>query len=115
MRGWQMVISGILALTCSVSTVGCTTAIKAVTTQPRITFEGSSPPPWADSAGAIMTELEQWRGLDFKENLAVTFQPQEDPGLNGWYDSETKQLVVTTANSEQLGRGVLLHEMFHAL
>ena len=113
MGGWQRVISGILALTCSISTIGCTTAIKA-TTQPRITFEGD-PPSWVDSADSVMGELEQWRGLAFKDNLQVTFQPQDDPRLNGWYSSETKQLVVTTTGSDSLGRGVMLHEMFHAL
>ncbi|MEO0397388.1 MAG: hypothetical protein AAF243_15575 [Cyanobacteria bacterium P01_A01_bin.137] len=117
MRGWPIVISGILALTCGLSIVSCTTTIKAstpTTAQPRISFEGDTP-PWAGSASSVMTELEQWRGLSFKENLQVTFQPQDDPNLNGWYNSETKQLVVTTAGSEELGRGVLLHEMFHAL
>lgn len=117
MRGWPIVISGILALTCGLSIVSCTTTIKASTpaaTQPRITFEGDTP-PWAESASAVMAELEQWRGLGFKENLQVTFQHQDDPNLNGWYNSETKQLVVTTAGSDELGRGVLLHEMFHAL
>lgn len=113
MRGWQMLISGILVLTCGINTVGCTDAIKAAD-QPRITFEGD-PPSWADSASSVMTELEQWRGLAFTENLQVTFQPQDDPNLNGWYNSETKQLVVTTSGSDELGRGVMLHEMFHAL
>ena len=113
MRGWQVVISGILALACGFSAVGCTNSVEA-TAQPRITFEGDTP-SWADSASSVMTELEQWRGLSFTENLQVTFQSQDDPGLNGWYNSETKQLVVTTSGSDELGRGVMLHEMFHAL
>lgn len=111
MRGWQKVISGILLLTCSFGTVSCTTTIGAAA---RITFIGDTP-PWANSASTVMDELEQWRGLKFKENLQVTFAPQDDPRLNGWYNSETKQLVVATAGSEDLGRGVMLHEMFHAL
>lgn len=115
MRGWQRVISGILlAVTCGFSAVSCSTPTIEAIAQPHITFEGD-PPPWADSASAVMTELEQWRGLTFKESLQVTFQPQDDPGLNGWYNSETKQLVVTTSGSDELGRGVMLHEMFHAL
>ena len=114
MHGWQMVISGILTLTCGFSSVRCTTMAIEATAQSRITFEGDTP-AWADSASSVMTELEQWRGLSFKENLEVTFQPQDDPGLNGWYNSETKQLVVTTSGSDELGRGVMLHEMFHAL
>ena len=118
MRGWPLVISGILALTCGFSTVSCTTAIadppSVQEPVPRITFKGDTP-PWADSASAAMVELENWRGLDFKENLQVTFQPQDDPRLNGSYNSATKQLVVSTSGSDDLGRGVLLHEMFHAL
>lgn len=115
MHGWPLVISGILALTCGFSTVSCTTAISDSTPpQSRITFEGN-PPSWADSASSVMTELEQWRGLNFKDNLQVTFQPQDDPRLNGWYNSATKQLVVATSGSDDLGRGVMLHEMFHAL
>ncbi|MEM8610890.1 MAG: hypothetical protein AAGF93_02650 [Cyanobacteria bacterium P01_H01_bin.105] len=113
MRGWQSVISGILVLTCGISTISCTTAIEA-TAQPRITFEGDTP-SWADSASSVMSELEQWRGLEFKDNLQVTFQPQDDPRLNGWYNSATKQLVVATTGSDNLARGVMLHEMFHAL
>ncbi len=113
MRGWQMVISGILVLACGFSAAGCTTFVEA-TTPHRITFEGDLP-SWADSASTVMTELEQWRGLNFIENLQVTFQPQNDPSLNGWYNSETKQLVVATSGSDDLGRGVMLHEMFHAL
>ena len=115
MGGWQMVISSILALTCGFGAMGCAPALTASqTTSPRITFEGE-PPTWADSASSVMAELEQWRDLSFKENLQVTFQPQDDPTLNGWYNSETKQLVVTTSGSDELGRGVMLHEMFHAL
>ncbi|MEM6252780.1 MAG: hypothetical protein AAF821_07650 [Cyanobacteria bacterium P01_D01_bin.156] len=113
MRGWQMVLSGILALTCGFSTLGCSSTVEA-TVSPRITFAGE-PPSWAESASDVMAELEQWRGLPFKNDLEVTFAPQDNPRLNGWYNSETKQLVVTTGGSDELGRGVMLHEMFHAL
>ncbi|MEM9806481.1 MAG: hypothetical protein AAF959_14490 [Cyanobacteria bacterium P01_D01_bin.56] len=114
MRGWQIVISGILALSCGLSGLSCTSTLNKATAQSRITFAGD-PPPWSESASSVMAELEQWRGLSFKENLQVTFQPQDDPRLNGWYNSETKQLVVATDGSDELGRGVMLHEMFHAL
>ncbi|NEQ49600.1 MAG: hypothetical protein F6K11_05625 [Leptolyngbya sp. SIO3F4] len=115
MRGWRIILSGILALACGFSTVSCDTSIEApTTTQPQITFEGDTP-PWANSASSVMTELEQWRELYFKENLQVTFKPKDDPLLKGWYNSETKQLVVTTGGSEGMGRGVILHDMFHAL
>ena len=83
-------------------------------TETRVTFKGETP-PWADDAAAVMTELENWRGKSFSETLQVTFQPQDEPDLNGWYNSETKELVVTTDGSDKMGRGVLLHEIFHAL
>ncbi|MEO1591303.1 MAG: hypothetical protein AAFU71_08430 [Cyanobacteria bacterium J06632_22] len=78
------------------------------------TFQGDVP-RWGEAATTVMRELEQWRGHNFIEDLQVTFLPQEDPDLNGWYNSATKELVVTTGASEQMGRGVLLHEIFHAL
>lgn len=114
MGSWQIVISSILVLICGFGAIGCTNTAINATAQPRITFEGDAP-AWADSASSVMAELEQWRGLSFKENLEVTFQPQDDPSLNGWYNFETKQLVVATSGSDELGRGVMLHEMFHAL
>jgi len=83
-------------------------------TKTRVTFQGETP-AWADDAAAVMAELEDWRGKSFTDNLQVTFQPQDEPGLNGWYNSQTKELVVTTDGSDQMGRGVLLHEIFHAL
>ena len=109
MRGWQLLISGILL--CGLSVSSCTAPSAAT---PRITFVGD-PPTWAETATATMAELEQWRGLPFKDNLEITFQPQDNPRLNGWYNSETKQLVVSADGSDELGRGVMLHEMFHAL
>ena len=83
-------------------------------TEIRVAFQGKMP-PWAEDASAVMAELENWRGKSFSKNLQVTFQPQDEPGLNGWYNSETKELVVTTDGSDKMGRGVLLHEIFHAL
>ncbi|MDA0266576.1 MAG: hypothetical protein O2890_00875 [Cyanobacteria bacterium] len=124
MQGWPGVILGMVVLVSGLSTMGCVGTIHVDTvtpdppavaeSQPRVTFAGEVP-PWADTAAATMAELEVWRGLPFTESLRVTFQPQTDPNLNGWYDSETQQLVVTVGGSEQLGRGVLLHEIFHAL
>lgn len=80
----------------------------------RVTFQGETP-LWAKDAAAVMAALAEWRGKSFTENLQVTFQPQDDPGLNGWYNAETKQLVVAPNGSDKMGRGVLLHEIFHAL
>lgn len=122
MQHWPGIICSVMVMVSGLSSAGCTGAIDldAVTpnqpavAQARVTFAGEVP-PWADTATATMTELETWRGLPFTESLRVTFQPQTDPNLNGWYDSQTQQLVVTVGGSEQLGRGVLLHEIFHAL
>lgn len=82
--------------------------------EPTLSYEGT-PPAWAETATDVMQQLEDWRGLRFKADLQVTFEPQSDPNLNGYYNSETKKLSVTTDGSEALGRGVLLHEIFHAL
>ncbi|MEM9156809.1 MAG: hypothetical protein AAGB13_17545 [Cyanobacteria bacterium P01_F01_bin.33] len=117
MNGWRMAIFWMAILVCSMSLTACSATVVENTSngdRPQLIFQGN-PPEWAHTATSIMTELEQWRGLPFQEDLQVTFQPPQEPGLNGWYDSETKQLVVTVTDSEPLGRGVLLHEMFHAL
>ncbi len=74
-------------------------------------------PAFAADADAILAELEAWRGLRFREDLVVELVPASEAGekLNGWYESRTKRLVVVEGKSERMGRGVLLHEMFHAL
>lgn len=122
-RYWQRTMCGMVAIAMTLS--GCTTRLNDVavaqnarpsqsTTRPVVTFDGT-PPPWADTATEIMAQLEAWRDLSFTSDLQVTFETQADPTLNGWYNSETKQLSVTTDASETLGQGVLLHEIFHAL
>lgn len=73
------------------------------------------PPAWAEDIDSIVLALEQWRNKSFLEDLQVTFLPQTEAGLNGWYNSETKELVVNLLESEALGRGTLLHEVHHAL
>ena len=122
----RRVIFGILAIACGVSLSACTVspsnndaplsakAVSSPASAPSISFDGN-PPPWADTATTVMRQLEDWRGLPFTEDVQVTFETQANPGLNGWYNSATKQLSVTTDGSEQLGQGVLLHEIFHAL
>ena len=120
MMEWRTAASGLVIAMCGFGLVSCSTL--AITPADhlvtgglsRATFVGDAP-SWADSATDVMRELEQWRGHRFMDDLQVTFQPQDDPGLNGWYNSATKELVVTTGSSEQMGRGVLLHEIFHAL
>jgi len=65
----------------------------------------------------ISKEIEDWRGLKFTEPVTVTFTnvtASED--LAGFYDSETKQLVVKVHRGRpRFSRGVLLHELVHAL
>ncbi|MGD1863069.1 MAG: hypothetical protein ACFB0D_00805 [Phormidesmis sp.] len=120
------IIFGIVAIACGLSLSAClpnsnssapslsAKAQSAPSASPSVSFEGN-PPAWAETATTVMRQLEDWRGLPFTEDVQVTFETQSDPGLNGWYNSETKQLSVTTDASEQLGQGVLLHEIFHAL
>ena len=123
MAGWHIAMSGLAIVICGLSLVSCSTAAMEPTSSlpvagnpPSVTFEGDVP-TWAESATTVMRELEQWRDRSFTEDLQVTFlSPQDhDPNLNGWYNSATKELVVTTGSSEQMGRSVLLHEIFHAL
>jgi predicted Zn-dependent peptidase len=70
-----------------------------------------------DLIPVVSAELEAWRTLKFKTPVTVTFtnNPPEDK-LGGWYDSETKQLVVSIQDDRpQFSKGVLYHELFHAL
>ena len=84
MKGWRVVVLSVLMFA-SVGVVSCACWVEiAAIAQPsetltqnqiQITFEGTVP-PWANTATAVMAELEQWRGLPFTENLQVTFQAQ---------------------------------------
>ena len=62
-----------------------------------------------------MAKLEKWRGLTFKNKVTIRFQ--EDAGYDsaGWYDHESKALVVGKGGTERFGEGVMLHELYHAL
>lgn len=126
MRLWHT----LLALGLSAFAIACTSAPQLTAPNPAelaraediptqngaiATFVGEEPPAWAAEAVEIMAELETWRGKAFTEDLKVTFAPARGDGLKGWYDSQTHQLVVVESDSERFGRGVLLHEIFHAL
>jgi len=65
----------------------------------------------------ISAEIEAWRGLKFKQPVTVTFtNVTESEDLAGYYNSETKQLVVKVHRGRpRFSRGVLLHELVHAL
>lgn len=114
MGRWRSILWGVAAIACSSLLVACSTAGRANLNAAQIEFEGKRP-AWADAATLTMSELEAWRGLEFTDDVRVAFQSEAAPGLHGWYDSTTKQLVVAATESARLGRSVLLHEMFHAL
>jgi hypothetical protein len=80
---------------------------------------GASPAPVLGAEpDAILGELERWRGLAFTSDLEVELVPRSevaDAHLNGWYEPSTKRLVVVDGSTAAMGRGVLYHELFHAL
>jgi hypothetical protein len=73
------------------------------------------PQAWTAEAKGVMAQLERWRGLAFKEDVVVELREAAADGPAGWYEPSTKRLVVTTRGTERFGRGVMLHELFHAL
>lgn len=80
--------------------------------------EGEAAPAFTQEAAAIMAELEGWRARDFTADLVVEFILAADAPaekLNGWYEPDTGRLVVIENDNAAMGRGTLLHEMFHAL
>lgn len=79
---------------------------------------GELTPDFAAEANSVMADLEAWRGLDFQTDLVVEFIREEDAyaeKLNGWYEPDTKRLVVIENDNAAMGRGTMLHEMQHAL
>ena len=67
---------------------------------------------------ALQTKIEQVRGLKFKEPVKVEriSRPSgEDPGKQGYYDAATKRLVLFTDVKGSYQKGVLIHELVHAL
>jgi predicted Zn-dependent peptidase len=79
---------------------------------------GELAPGFAEDANSVLADLEEWRGLPFTEDLAIEFIKKQDAyadGINGWYEPETKRLVVIENDNAIMGRGTMLHEMFHGL
>jgi len=76
---------------------------------------GEDAPAWAAEGTQIMRDLERWRGLPFTSDLVVEFREPTPDGPAGWYEPDTKRLVVTLKGTERFGRGTMLHEMHHAL
>lgn len=93
-------------------------ASHAVTLAGDLAPEGEEAPAFTAEAGQVMADLEAWRGLDFQTDLVVEFILAGDAPeakLNGWYEPDTKRLVVIENDNAAMGRGTMLHEMFHAL
>ncbi|MDP6850382.1 MAG: insulinase family protein [Planctomycetota bacterium] len=70
---------------------------------------------------STMDELEEWRGLSFTGSVVPEFvdvSDSPDEKLGGWYEPDTKRLVVVTGKDDSganFTRGAQLHEIFHAL
>ncbi len=95
-------------------------------------FEGEEAPPEAATehreeydlqaeVDSTMQELEEWRGLKFAYQVVPEFvdvADSPDEKLGGWYEPDTKRLVVVTGKEDSganFTRGAQLHEIFHAL
>ena len=89
-----------------------------VTSGVAVTSTGDLAPDFADEAQGVLADLEVWRGLTFERDLVVEFLAAGDAPsdkLNGWYEPDTERLVVIENDNATMGRGTMLHEMFHAL
>ena len=129
MQYYKLWLSSLLICACLSGCSGQGTALSALSDTPSKTedysqarasqvglkFTTPTRPDWAQDAEAIMAELEQWRGKQFKQNLVIHIKPREEGEPAGWYNPTTKQLVVTDNGSNEFKRGVMLHEIFHAL
>jgi len=75
------------------------------------------PAAFASEAAEVMASLERWRGLVFLHELDLSFVPasQSHDKLKGWYDPDTRKLVVVDDGDSKFARGTMLHEMMHAL
>jgi uncharacterized iron-regulated protein len=63
-------------------------------------------------------EIEKVRGLTFKKPVVAKVIPRtkdKSPGLQGYYDTKEKTLYVFDDLKGNYERGVLIHEMVHAL
>jgi predicted Zn-dependent peptidase len=64
----------------------------------------------------ISKELEEWRGLKFKRPVEVTFSESAAGSLKGMYNTKKAELVIILEDGKpRFSRGVLLHELYHAL
>jgi hypothetical protein len=64
---------------------------------------------------ALQAELEAWRGLRFLEPVEVETESPQREGVAGYYDPATNRLVIDPARKGRFQRGLLLHELQHAL
>jgi hypothetical protein len=84
----------------------------------RVVSTAGAAPAFAAEPEPILKELEAWRGRGLLADLVVEFVPRAKVGdakLNGWYEPSTGRLVVVEGAGDAMGRGVLYHELFHAL
>ena len=78
-------------------------------TNERLSFQGETP-EWAEQAETVMSQIEEWRGLKFTDKVVIHFQDDAGYDSAGWYDPESKRLVVGKGGSQRFGKGVMLHE-----
>jgi uncharacterized iron-regulated protein len=75
----------------------------------------------AELEGQIRTlsaEIEKARGLKFKQPVKVRVAKREKgerPGVNAYYDIRKKEVVLYDDIKGNYGKGVLIHELVHAL
>lgn len=66
---------------------------------------------------ALQAEIEKVRGLKFKKPVPVRVAPRgkERPSTNAYYDLVKKEVVLYDDIKPGYGKGVLIHELVHAL
>ena len=88
--------------------------------------DAAAPPPQMDEKTAALHKLVRQlekdiaraRDLDFKDHVvfSVIVRPQNaGPGIQGYYDVRKKALFVYDDVKDNYAKGVLVHEMVHAL
>ena len=87
------------------------------------TFASQNPAPTGEDPALkevreLQDRIEKVRGLKFKEPVRVERVSRpggEDPGKQGYYDPAAKRLVLFSDVKGSYQKGVLIHELVHAL
>jgi len=87
------------------------------------TFASQNPAPTGEDPALkevreLQARIEKVRGLKFKEPVRVERVSRpggEDPGKQGYYDPAAKRLVLFSDVKGSYQKGVLIHELVHAL